>query len=450
MNKKRILPYILLGVCLIFSTGIFSQKTIPVFDNVLYYDGYKTAVYDSAVTDGVLRLRNDLYSKKLSTDQLADFGNEITMTVTIKAACDNYDRIGNVNLALVPKGATSYKTDNVKRIELGRYITPFMDKNKQPDNVPYTYNVDYLKHIFKDKNLLSQYDFWIELELFGVPYAANTQISGCNGRNDVFYGSLNFVTSTPSISEEDNTVLIPLYIKHDFNNYTIGATDEIGKTVKSTDFWVTSDLSDAQLVLITSNHGSNANGEEYSRRTHYAYFDGTNVLTYIPGLSSCEPFRKYNTQANGIYGSYARNDATWQSFSNWCPGAAIINRVIPLGHISTGNHTFRIEVPDAKFLTGQGNIPLSLYLIGKTQGTLSAVNENTYQGISVFPNPVQSVLTFNTEEPLKVVKIYNITGQKVFQGNTASVDIKYLPLGVYSVCVEFDNGKMSVYKIIKK
>jgi len=78
------------------------------------------------------------------------------------------------------------------------------------------------------------------------------------------------------------------------------------------------------------------------------------------------------------------------------------------------------------------------------------VNENTYQGISVFPNPVQSVLTFNTEEPLKVVKIYNITGQKVFQGNTASVDIKYLPLGVYSVCVEFDNGKMSVYKIIKK
>jgi hypothetical protein len=40
----------------------------------------------------------------------------------------------------------------------------------------------------------------------------------------------------------------------------------------------------------------------------------------------------------------------------------IDTRVIPLGPISAGPHEFVIDVPDAVFVGGQGDIPFSLYL----------------------------------------------------------------------------------------
>src|SRR5690606_26749076 len=95
---------------------------------------------------------------------------------------------------------------------------------------------------------------------------------------------------------------------------------------------------------------------------HFVYVDGELVLQYKPGRESCEPFRKYNTQGNGIYGPSARSDEEWQSFSNWCPGDIIDTRVIPLGPLAAGAHEFVIDVPDATFADMQGNFPFSLYV----------------------------------------------------------------------------------------
>jgi hypothetical protein len=92
------------------------------------------------------------------------------------------------------------------------------------------------------------------------------------------------------------------------------------------------------------------------------YLDGQEVLQYKPGRTSCEPFRKYNTQANGIYGPYPRSDEEWQSFSNWCPGDIIDTRLIPYGPASAGNHEFVIDVPAAQFVDMQGDFPFSLYV----------------------------------------------------------------------------------------
>lgn len=272
-------------------------------------------------------------------------------------------------MALVPKGSATYTPDNVKRIELGRFITPFMNKNIMPDTVPYTYNIDNVAHLLKETSLTSAYDIWMELEVFGVPYAANTQVTGCSGRNDVFFGTLDLVTNMP-VAPESNNVLIPLSVRKNLNNYQAGATDAVGTTKRTINIDVTQALSDAILVLITSNHGGNPGGEEYYRRNHFVYFDGAEVLMYKPGRPSCEPFRKYNTQGNDIYGATPRTDAHWQSFSNWCPGDVITTRVISLGPLTAGAHTFRLEVPDAIFAQGQGDIPVSLYLQGKTSGTV--------------------------------------------------------------------------------
>jgi hypothetical protein len=156
--------------------------------------------------------------------------------------------------------------------------------------------------------------------------------------------------------------LIPLANKQSFNNYAEGASDEIGTTRKTVTFELPADTEETQLVLITSNHGANAGGEEYIRREHFVFVDEEPVLEYIPGRDSCEPFRVYNTQGNGIYGPGPMTDEEWQSFSNWCPGDVIDRRIISLGSVEMGEHTFVIDVPDATFADMQGDFPFSLYV----------------------------------------------------------------------------------------
>lgn len=435
------------------------QTTIKFFDKALFFDGYATLVSDATynsisptpVPSGMIRHRNDLYATKISAAQLASIGSSLTMNVTIKASCDNYDRIGNVNLALVPKNATTYIPDSVKRIEIGRYITPFMNKNAMPDTVPYTYNIDNVAHLLKETSITSQYDIWIELEVFGVPYAANTQITGCTGRNDVFFGTVEFVTNGTAPTENTNT-LLPLSFKKTLNNYEANATDQIGTTKKTINFTLSNPLTDAMFVLITSNHGANAGGEEYNRRNHFIYFDGSEVLTYKPGRTSCEPFRKYNTQGNGIYGGSPKTDAQWQSFSNWCPGDIITTRTIHLGALPAGNHSFRIEVPDAVFADGQGYFPVSLYLQGKTSGTftdIEDINGNSVN-VTIFPNPTSDLFTIETEEKIEKVTVLNLLGQPVFSGNSPEVNMTNFPAGMYWVKVNFAHNKIMTRKLIKK
>jgi hypothetical protein len=333
---------------------------LAIFDEVVFYDGYAELVAEPAPA-GTLRLRNDLFARRLGAGEVASLQQTLRAEVVIGALCDNYDRIGSVALAFVPRDAETYDPAAVTRIELGRFITPFMNMNRQPDEVPYQFDISNVVPVLRDADLWSQFDPWLELEVFGVPYAANTQVAGCSGRNDVFRGTLTLV-SDASAAAASFDELIPLAYRVAFNNYQKGASDQLGTTRKTIDFTLAGAAAGAQLVLITSNHGANTGGEEYERRDHVVSVDGEDVLAYKPGRTSCEPFRQYNTQANGIYGSSPRTDAQWQSFSNWCPGDVIDTRIVDLGPLAAGGHTFVIDVPDAEFVGGDGNFPLSLYV----------------------------------------------------------------------------------------
>jgi len=455
MIKKSLL---LLAGCLIsFSAQLKSQHIVPVFDAVLFYDGYNTleALAGEIVPlpDGFYRLSTSIITTKLSEEQLNLLDGSIQLDVVLKAACDNYDRLGHVNLALVPKGAELYDPSNTQRIEIARLVTPFMNKNRQPDTVPYTYQIDYLQHLFQDQNLRSEYDFWLELDIFGVPYAANTQVAGCSGRNDTFYGTLWFTTTETANTPKNDHVFIPMFMKARFNNYSEGATDTIGKTIKSKLFTVEENLTDAHLVLITSNHGANSGGEEYNRRWHYVYVNQEEVLRYKPGRTTCEPFRIYNTQANGIYGPNPKTDEQWQSFSNWCPGDVIDTRIINLGALQAGEYLFTIDVPDARFVGQQGNFPLSLYFQGKTNGMLGIKETATteLEQVVLFPNPTNHSFSVKTSEAVKTITVHTLTGQQVIQkSETFTVNISSLPSGFYIVHVELGNGQKTMHKVIKQ
>ena len=331
-----------------------------LMESVIFYDGYAETVREP-VPEGIIRHRNSLVATRLGDEELDLIQSNLQMQVLIGAMCDNYDRIGSVLLALAPKGAETYDPAAVPRLELARFITPFMNKNKEPDTVPYEWDIDGVAAILTDPELRAQHDLWIELEVFGVPYAANTEVVGCAGRNDVFRGWLALYTDG-SDEPAGWQRLQPLAVEEAFNNYQEGASDSVGLTRKTIEITLDEDAADAQLVLITSNHGANAGGEEYIRRDHFVYLDGELALQYKPGRESCEPFRMYNTQGNGIYGTSPMTDEEWQSFSNWCPGDVIDTRVIPWGPVDAGTHEFVIDVPDAQFVGGQGDFPFSLYL----------------------------------------------------------------------------------------
>ena len=446
-------------------TGLKAQTngrdTVTVFDAVRFYDGYLVEKNPEDPTlDGILRHRTSLYAIKLTDEQLAQIGDSLEMHVRVQACCDNYDRIGNVNIAFVPKGQETYKPDEVQRIEIGRFITPFMNKNKKPDTVPYEYKVPYLSYIFRDSELRAQYDIWVELEIFGVPYAANQQIKGCADRSDVFLGTLKFSTINENrgvMTDKDMLVPIviknPEYIAHNLNNYDERATDEIGKTIKTYTFTVPKDVADGQLVVVTSNHGANEGGEEYNRRWHYIYYDGGEepVMVYKPGRNSCEPFRKYNTCPNGIYGYFKRSDETWQSFSNWCPGDVIDNRIIDLGEVKAGTHTVCISVPDAEFVGGQGDIPVSIFFQGLTEGIL-----NNIDGVSVEESkPLVTItktgktLDAGSSEGIVSIELRDLQGKLVRQTECGkTINCSGCASGIYLVSVELMNGIIETHKVL--
>ncbi|WP_437782207.1 peptide-N-glycosidase F-related protein [Sorangium sp. So ce1097] len=335
-------------------------EEIPVLEDIVFYDGYAATV-DEPIPDGVIRHNNSLVATRLTDELLAKVQTTLKVRVVVGARCDNYDRLGSVNLALAPKGAQTYVPGAVDRIEVARFVTPFMNMNRQPTTVPYEWEASNLVPILRDPDLLAEHDLWFELSIFGVPYAANDEVAGCAGRNDTQLGSLLLYTDSTR-EAQDFSVLLPLAIGEEFNNYAVGASDKVGTTRKTVSFELPADTQDAQLVLITSNHGANQGGEEYVRREHHVYVDGKLALQYKPGRTSCEPFRKYNTQSNGIYGPSPRSDGEWQSFSNWCPGDVIDTRIVAWGAVSAGMHEFVIDVPDATFVGGQGNFPFSLYV----------------------------------------------------------------------------------------
>lgn len=374
MKKK-----LFFAVAGLLTSSFFSAQNVSVFNDVPFYSMYhylgegQTMPPEafSQIPAGAIRLHayeQDIISRKLTEAEIASMGNSVKMNIKLIAACDNYDRIAGVNLVLVPKGNTTYtfNQSDIKRIEIGRFITPFMNKNAVIKEVPYSYQVDNISNILHDTALSATYDFWIEFRADGYSAAANTQVAGCADRTDVFRGNLEFVTNGTATPAQN--FFLPISYRDNLNNYN--ATDVPEQTTRIVTFSLNQPVNNAVLYLSTSNHGSNNNGEEYVRREHYVYLDNQLVHQYKPGGKTCEDYRKYNTQGNGIYGASAKTLRNWMSWNNWCPGDAIPNREIKLGNLSAGTHTIKLDVPAAVFAEQQGYFPISMYIQNNESGQI--------------------------------------------------------------------------------
>ncbi len=436
----------------IFLAGLFKSQTTTMtnlISQAVYYDGYAAPV-STPVPSGLIRLGNTRYAKKITDAELDSFKAKIAMRVSIGALCDNYDRLGEVFLAMVPKNQPTYTMDdaNVKRIEVGRYITPFMNKNRTPTEVPYTYDISNLYNVFHDTTLRNTYDMYMELDVFGVPYAAQTQVQGCTGRIDVFSGTLTFFSTDVGATPTDYNTLVPLLSYSRVNNYN--STDVTGETVRIVSFNLPNPVTNAHFSVISTPHGANEGGEEYIRRQNYTYVDDVQVLTYTPGGISCEPFRVYNTQGNGIYGGAPSSFAEWTAWNNWCPGNSVPIRGFTIPSMTAGNHTLKHTIPTAVFNQQQGDVYLSVYMQGKSDATLNVKDVKTID-VNIYPNPTVDFVNVKSKEDVASMSLFSIDGRKlteIYKENR--INLSSYTAGVYFLNIVLKDGTTFKHKIIKK
>ncbi len=80
--------------------------------------------------------------------------------------------------------------------------------------------------------------------------------------------------------------------------------------------------------------------------------------------------------------------------------------------------------------------------------SLSINKYNTIE-VNVYPNPTSDILNIQTAEIITNVTAYNITGQKVLQASTQTINVSELRAGVYILKVETLKGSATL-KFVKK
>ena len=81
------------------------------------------------------------------------------------------------------------------------------------------------------------------------------------------------------------------------------------------------------------------------------------------------------------------------------------------------------------------------------------INESAFAGFTFYPNPTESNLSLEAQEPLQNVQIFSLSGQEVFSKQTSSssmnIDLKNLAVGVYILKVTISE-QVQTFKVLKK
>lgn len=94
--------------------------------------------------------------------------------------------------------------------------------------------------------------------------------------------------------------------------------------------------------------------------------------------------------------------------------------------------------------------PIELNPIPENCATLSIINNNTINPLSIYPNPVSKKIYINTDIDNLSYSIYNLLGKKIIEKqNTKSIDVSHLSNGMYIFIAELGEKRESI-SFIKK
>jgi len=129
-----------------------------------------------------------------------------------------------------------------------------------------------------------------------------------------------------------------------------------------------------------------------------------------------------NDDATGLYSEIALTGLT--------PGDTLLIRVKPFGGATKGNFAICAWSPS----------------------TLG-IEDNSFEGFSYYPNPVQNTLTLNSQVGIDNVSVFNIVGQRIMNITDAqgvqNIDMSALQSGTYIVQVSIDNQTKTI-RVLKE
>jgi hypothetical protein len=118
--------------------------------------------------------------------------------------------------------------------------------------------------------------------------------------------------------------------------------------------------------------------------------------------------------------------------------------------INAGNNSY---IPGSVSLDLAGNarivgtnVDMGAY---EYDAALSIESPNISNIFSVYPNPTNGLITIETDQEIKSVKLFSLDGKLLLEGQNSNLQIDNFPSGIYMLYLESVNGTTLYKKIIK-
>lgn len=365
------------------------------------------------------------------------FPSDLTMVDTIQlriqlncpaGGCDPWDRFANLRIV-----------KNGEEYEIGRYMTPYKKACGWAVDV-----TDY-RNLLTDTVILKSFiDTWVNPAWLvtyhfdlkaGVPAYSYVKVDNLWQHENIVYGD----TINPS------QLLLPAM------NFTTepGAAQTI-----------------VRVVNTGHGQGNTNNAAEFSQKTHHLVINDDTVYSHLLWRNDCSSNPTCSNQ-----------QGTWQyARAGWCPGKAVDPVDFDItGNISPGiqeKYEYKLQEyfnacsPGNPGCTTSGSCPdcnynynghtephykIHIQVLQRFTSPLTIKNKRTDKKLQVviYPNPSQSIVYVNANEPVKSLTIFSLLGEELAKTfSTEFISVKHLPEGMYLLKIE--GGGNSTFRKIKK
>lgn len=146
----------------------------------------------------------------------------------------------------------------------------------------------------------------------------------------------------------------------------------------------------------------------------------------------------------GVYNNAGTSFITYFNGESWMNVQA---DDIEYAHSYTMDFTFEEGEVAAYIGTVDMGVIRYVFDIEETAGTPDVIS----QKLSLFPNPSSGIVTiYAGNEAVKKAELYSITGQKVMETASGTIDLSPLNRGIYIIKAETTNGKSLTAKVVRK
>ncbi len=187
-------------------------------------------------------------------------------------------------------------------------------------------------------------------------------------------------------------------------------------------------------------------------------YDGTDQGVYIPDFTNFPSMTSiiYNTSnsqlpSNIVQAVAVRNGVQWYGTPN---GLANLQ-----GSTWTIYNTANSNLPDNDVVELAYDMIGNVIWIGTADGNLSMLDlsvgidnkNNNYESFKIHPNPVNSNLFIESEQKVKQVSIFDISGKQMdnYQFRSGLVQVEHLPKGIYFIQL-ISKDEVATKKFIKQ